>query len=74
VLSLPLPVRIFLCTKNADMRKSFDGLAALASGSLALDPLCLVIRSFFGTSRGRANFTERRVQTNCLELFLTPKI
>ena len=27
MLSLPLPVRIFLCLHPADMRKSFDGLA-----------------------------------------------
>ena len=74
MFGLSAAVRVYLAKQPPDMRKSFDGLAALASGSLALDPLCLVIRSFFGTSRGRANFTERRVQTNCLELFLTPKI
>jgi transposase len=39
VLSLPLPVRIFLCTKNADMRKSFDGLAHMVREFLGQDPL-----------------------------------
>jgi transposase len=39
VLSLPLPVRIFLCTKNADMRKSFDGLAQMVREFLGQDPL-----------------------------------
>jgi len=29
MLSLPLPVRIFVCTQPADMRKSFDGLAQM---------------------------------------------
>jgi hypothetical protein len=29
MLSLPLPVRIYLCTQHADMRKSFDGLAQM---------------------------------------------
>ncbi len=29
MLSLPLPVRIFLCTRDADLRKSFDGLAQM---------------------------------------------
>jgi transposase len=39
VLSLPLPVRIFLCTQPADMRKSFDGLALLVREFLGADPL-----------------------------------
>ena len=32
-------VRVYLATEPADMRKSFDGLAALAQGVLGLDPL-----------------------------------
>lgn len=39
MLSLPLPVRIFLCTRNADMRKSFDGLAQMVREFLGADPL-----------------------------------
>ena len=39
MLSLPLPVRILLCTKAADMRRSFDGLAALVQEYLKADPL-----------------------------------
>src|ERR1700688_987004 len=39
MLSLPLPVRIFLCTRNADMRKSFDGLAQMDRECLSADPL-----------------------------------
>jgi transposase len=39
VLSLPLPVRIFLCTRHADLRKSFDGLAQLVREFLGADPL-----------------------------------
>ena len=39
MLSLPLPVRIFLCTEPADMRRSFDGLAALVQQHLGCDPL-----------------------------------
>lgn len=31
-------VRVYLATAPADMRKSFDGLAALAKGALQLDP------------------------------------
>lgn len=39
MLSLPLPVRILVCTKPADMRRSFDGLAALVHDYLGADPL-----------------------------------
>ena len=39
MLSLPLPVRIYLCLEPADMRKSFDGLAALVQNHLGADPL-----------------------------------
>lgn len=39
MLSLPLPVRILVCTKPADMRRSFDGLAALVREHLGADPL-----------------------------------
>jgi transposase len=38
VLSLPLPVRIFLCTEPADLRRSFDGLALLVRQHLGHDP------------------------------------
>jgi transposase len=39
MLSLPLPVRILVCTKPADMRRSFDGLAGLVREHLGADPL-----------------------------------
>jgi transposase len=39
VLSLSLPVRVFLCTVAADMRKSFDGLAEMVRQHLGQDPL-----------------------------------
>ena len=39
MLSLPLPVRIFLCTSHADLRKSFDGLAHMVRAFLGADPL-----------------------------------
>jgi transposase len=40
MLSLPLPVRILVCTQPADMRRSFDGLAQLVREYLGADPLC----------------------------------
>jgi transposase len=39
MLSLPLPVRIFLCTRHADLRKGFDGLAQMVREFLGADPL-----------------------------------
>ena len=39
MLSLPLPVKIFWCLAPTDMRKSFDGLAALVTDHLRHDPL-----------------------------------
>ena len=39
MLSLSPAVRIWLCLRPADMRKSFDGLAALTRQVLLQDPL-----------------------------------
>lgn len=39
MLGLSAAVRVYLATAPADMRKGFDGLAALASCGLGLDPL-----------------------------------
>jgi transposase len=39
VLSLPLPLHVYLCLEPADMRRSFDGLAALVREHLGGDPL-----------------------------------
>jgi transposase len=39
MLNLPLPVGIFLCTRHADLRRSFDGLAQLVREFFGADPL-----------------------------------
>ena len=39
MLSLPPSVRVFLCTEATDMRKGFDGLAALSGEVFEADPL-----------------------------------
>lgn len=39
MLSLPSPVKIFLCAQPVDLRRSFDGLAAIARDGLGQDPL-----------------------------------
>jgi transposase len=53
MFGLSAAVRVYLATKPADMRKSFDGLAALASGSLALDPLSGHLFVFVNRRRDR---------------------
>lgn len=39
MLTLPSSVRVYMCTKVTDMRKGFDGLSALASDVVRLNPL-----------------------------------
>jgi transposase len=39
MLRLPAAVRIFLCLEAADMRRGFDGLAAMVQGVLGENPL-----------------------------------
>ena len=39
MLSLPPAVRIYVCTRPADMRRSFDGLAGCVRDWLGADPL-----------------------------------
>jgi transposase len=53
MLSLSLPVEIYLCVKPTDMRKSFDGLFALAVEQLKLDPLSGGLFVFVNRRRDR---------------------
>jgi len=39
MLSFPSSVRIYLCTRPADLRRSFDGLAALTQEVIGQNPL-----------------------------------
>lgn len=39
MLSLPSAVRMYFCTEPADMRRSFDGLAAMTREVIGQDPL-----------------------------------
>lgn len=52
-----LPVQLWLCTQPTDMRKSYDGLAALVRGQLARNPLC---------GHGFVFINRRRTQLKCL--------
>jgi len=38
MISLPASVRVYLCSSPCDMRKSFDGLQALVTQAMELDP------------------------------------
>ena len=53
MFGLSAAVRVYLATRPADMRKSFDGLAALASGRLALDPFSGHLFVFVNKRRDR---------------------
>jgi transposase len=47
-------VRIFVCTKPADLRKSFDGLSGMVQEFLGQDPLSGHLFLFFNKRRDRA--------------------
>jgi len=53
MLSLPPAVKIFLCAAPVDMRRSFDGLAALARHQLEQDPLSGHLFVFVGKRSDR---------------------
>jgi len=53
MLSLALPVEIYLCVTPTDMRKSFDGLLALAVEQLHLDPFSGGLFVFVNRRRDR---------------------
>jgi len=50
MLSLPLPVRVYLCLEPADMRRSFDGLGQMVRDFLDADPLSGDICLFFAAA------------------------
>jgi transposase len=50
---VPAAVRIFLCTRPTDMRKSFDGLQGMVREFLGQDPLSGHLFLFFNRRRDR---------------------
>lgn len=53
MLSLPLPVKIFWRKEHTDLRKSFDGLAALVREELGQDPFSGHLFIFASKRRNR---------------------
>ena len=53
MLSLPPSVRIFIAKKPADMRKQFDGLAALVVNAIDEDPQSGHLFVFYNKRRNR---------------------
>jgi transposase len=53
MFGLSAAVRVYLAKEPADMRKSFDALAALVQGSLGLDPLSGHLFVFVNKRRDR---------------------
>lgn len=53
MLMMPPAVRIFVCLEATDMRKGFDGLAAVTRERLEADPLSGHLFVFFNRRRDR---------------------
>lgn len=51
------PTQLWLCTQATDMRRSYDGLAAMIRGQLGRDPL---------SGQGFVFINRRRTQLKCL--------
>jgi transposase len=53
MLTLPPSVRVFVCLTPADMRRSFDGLAAMTKEIIKQDPFSGHLFVFFNRNRQR---------------------
>jgi transposase len=56
MLTWPAAVRIHLCTRPVDMRRSFDGLAAIVREQLGDDPLSGHLFVFHNKAADRVKF------------------
>jgi transposase len=53
MMQLPASVRVYLCTAACDMRKSFDGLQAMVTQAMQLDPFAGHLFVFANRRRDR---------------------
>ena len=53
MLTLPVSVRVFVHTEPTDMRRGFDGLAAIVEQTLKQDPFTGHLYVFFNRRRDR---------------------
>ncbi len=53
MIHLPSSVRVYLCTVPCDMRRSFDGLHAMASGAMQMDAFAGHLFVFANVRRDR---------------------
>src|SRR5213080_3011862 len=53
MILLPSPVRVFLCTRSTDLRKSFDGLSGLVQECFSQDLLTGHLFLFLNRRRDR---------------------
>jgi hypothetical protein len=56
VIGLPSGTRVWIVAGHTDMRKGFDGLAAMVQTALAANPFCVVMKpaGFLSLSAGAA--------------------
>jgi transposase len=53
MLNIPGQVRVYVCTAATDMRKSYDGLSAIVTSAMKLDPLSGHLFLFLNRRRDR---------------------
>jgi len=70
VIALPSSVRIFVAAEAVDLRRGFDGLAALTRSVINRDPMCGHLFVFLNRRRDRVNAWLRRMYLAALSTAL----
>ena len=56
MIAIPAGMRVYLAMGPTDMRKGFDGLAALAQGALKQDPFLCIGRDYVAAASREASW------------------